>query len=288
MTPKAAGWDELRLSENPAVELLESLGYAYIPPEDLEQERGSLKEAILTTRLAAALKRLNPWLSDTNVAAAVKAVTQVPATSLAEANEKLYTSLTYGISLEQDRGDGRKSHTVRFFDFDDPDNNEWIVTRQYRVRGSKKHIIPDVVAFVNGLPLAIIECKSPTIGDGWKSEAVQQLHRYQELGSRWKNQGAPKVFEAAQILIGTCGERAVYGHRRHPGTVLPRVERALPANPRPTRKQTRKTSEAPRHPPLRTARPAEPPRHRPELRRLRGRERPHRPQADPVPAVSSP
>ena len=211
MTPKTAGWDELHLSENPAVELLESLGYAYIPPEDLEQERGSLKEAILTTRLAAALKRLNPWLSDTNVAAAVKAVTQVPATSLAEANQKLHTSLTYGISLEQDRGDGRKSHTLRFFDFDDPDNNEWIVTRQYRVRGSKKHIIPDIVAFVNGVPLAIIECKSPTIGDGWKSEAVQQLHRYQERGSHWKNQGAPKLFETAQILVGTCGERAVYG-----------------------------------------------------------------------------
>ena len=173
--------------------------------------RKSFKEAILAGRLAAALKRLNPWLSETNIVTAIKAVTQVPATSLAEANERLYTSLTYGIALEQDRGDGRKSHTVRFLDFDNPDNNEWIVTRQYRVLGSKKHVIPDIVIFVNGLPLAIIECKSPTKGDGWKSEAVQQLHRYQELGTRWKGQGAPKLFEAAQILVGTCGERAVYG-----------------------------------------------------------------------------
>ena len=211
MTPKPAGWDELHLSENPAVELLESLGYTYVPPEDLERERPSPKETVLTDRLATALKRLNPWLSETNVAAAVKTVTQVPATSLAEANETLYTSLTYGIALEQDRGDGRKSRTVRFLDFDNPDNNEWIVTRQYRVQGSKKHIIPDVVAFVNGLPLAIIECKSPTKGDGWKSEAVEQLHRYQEAGSRWKGQGAPKLFEPAQILVGACGERAVYG-----------------------------------------------------------------------------
>ena len=211
MTPKPTGWDELHLSENPAVELLESLGYTYVPPEDLDRERPSLKEAILTNPLAAALKRLNPWLSDENIAKAVKAVTQIPAASLAEANEKLYTSLTYGIALEQDRGDGRKSHTVRFFDFDDPDNNEYLVGRQYRVQGSKKRIIPDVVAFVNGLPLAVVECKSPTIGDTWKSEAVRQLHRYQELGTRWKNQGAPKPFEAAQILVGACGERAVYG-----------------------------------------------------------------------------
>ena len=211
MTPQTTGWDELHLAENPAVALLESLGYTYVPPEELEGERASFKEAILAGRLAAALKRLNPWLSQTNLAKAVKAVTQVPAASLAEANEKVYTSLTYGIALEQDRGDGRKSHTVRFFDFDRPDRNEWMVTRQYKVLGSKKHIIPDVVAFVNGLPLAVIECKSPTIGDSWKSEAVKQLHRYQEAGTRWKDQGAPRLFEAAQILVGTCGERAVYG-----------------------------------------------------------------------------
>ena len=211
MTPKPTGWDELHLAENPTVELLESLGYTYVPPEALDPERASLKETVLTGRLAAALKRLNPWLSETNVAKAVKAVTQVPAASLAEANEKVYTSLTYGIALEQDRGGGRKNHQVQFLDFVHPERNDWIVTRQYRVLGSKKHVIPDVVAFVNGLPLAVIECKSPTIGDAWKAEAVKQLRRYQEADSRWKDQGAPRLFEAAQVLIGTCGERAAYG-----------------------------------------------------------------------------
>ena len=211
MSPTTTGWDELHLAENPAVELLQALGYTYVPSEDLERERASHKEAILSRRLAEALKRLNPWLSETNVTKAVKAVTQVSAASLAEANETLYTSLTYGIALEQDRGDGRKSHTVRFLDFDKPSRNEWIVTRQYRVLGAKKHIIPDVVVFVNGLPLAVIECKSPTIGDAWKAEAVKQLRRYQEADTRWKDQGAPRLFEAAQVLVGTCGERAVYG-----------------------------------------------------------------------------
>ena len=211
MSPQSSGWSELQLAENPAVELLKSLGYTYVTPEALEPERTSFKEPILTDRLAAALKRLNPWLSDTNVTRAIKAVTQVPAAGLAEANETLYTSLTYGIALEQDRGDGRKSHTVRFLDFDKPSRNEWVVTRQHKVLGSKKHVIPDIVVFVNGLPLAVIECKSPTIGDTWKAEAVKQLHRYQEAGTRWKDQGAPKLFEAAQILVATCGERAVYG-----------------------------------------------------------------------------
>ena len=211
MTPKPADWDELHLAENPAVELLQSLGYSYLSPEELESERAGFKETILTGRLATALERLNPWLSESNVAKAVKAVTQIPAASLAEANEALYTSLTYGIALEQDRGDGRKSHTVRFFNFDKPGRNEWIVTRQYKVLGSKKHIVPDIVVFGNGLPLAVVECKSPTIGDTWKSDAVKQLRRYQEADSGWKNLGAPKLFETAQILIAACGERAVYG-----------------------------------------------------------------------------
>ena len=93
---------------------MESLGYTYVPPEELESERTTLKETVLTGRLAAALKRLNPWLSASNVARALKAVTQIPAASLAEANEKFYTSLTYGIALEQDRV------IERFKDRDDP------------------------------------------------------------------------------------------------------------------------------------------------------------------------
>ncbi|MDE2824228.1 MAG: type I restriction endonuclease subunit R, partial [Chloroflexota bacterium] len=211
MSAKTTCWDELHLAENPAVELLVSLGYKYVAPEDLEFERSNVKEAILSRRFTGALERLNPWISDTNITRAMKVGSQVSAASLEEANEAFYTSLTYGIALEQDRGDGRKSHTVRFIDFEKPKRNEWLVTRQYKVLGSKKHVIPDIVVFVNGLPLAIIECKTPTLGETWKSEAVKQLHRYQEAGSRWKDQGAPKLFEAAQVLVATCGERVAYG-----------------------------------------------------------------------------
>ena len=211
MSPTTARWNEVDLAEAPVVELLQSLGYTYVPAEDLERERASFKEAILSRRLSKALKRLNLWLTATNVNKAVRAVTQIPAASLAAANEKIHTSLTYGIALTQDRGRERKSQTVRFLDFDQPNHNEWIVTRQYKVLGTKKHVIPDVVAFVNGLPLAVIECKSPTIGDAWKTEAVKQLRRYQEADTRWKDQGAPRLFEAAQILVAACGERAVYG-----------------------------------------------------------------------------
>jgi type I restriction enzyme, R subunit len=211
VTRRGQDWNEENLAENPAVVQLRQLGYTYVAPEALESERESHKDVVLTKRLTAALERLNPWLSDDNVHKAIRAVTNVPAASLIEASEKLHTALTYGISLEQDLGDGKKGQTVRFFDFDDPTKNEFIVTRQFTVQGSKKNIRPDIVLLVNGIPLVVIECKSPTLGEGWKAEAVDQFSRYQELESRYRELGAPKLFEPVQLLVATCGHAACYG-----------------------------------------------------------------------------
>lgn len=126
--PPGKGWNEENLSESPAVRQLAALGYSFVAAETLEAERESLKDVVLTKRLAKAVKRLNPWISEDNVAKAVRAVTHVAATSLIEASEKLYTILTYGTSLEQDRGDGKKGQTVRFLDFDKPERNEFLVS----------------------------------------------------------------------------------------------------------------------------------------------------------------
>jgi type I restriction enzyme, R subunit len=209
--PAGRNWNEDSLSESPAVRQLQTLGYQLVSSDALEAERESLKDVVLTKRLSSAIQRLNPWLSDDNLQKAVRAVTHVAATSLIEASEQLYTVLTYGVSLEQDRGDGKKGHLVRFLDLEKTNNNEFIVTRQFRVKGAKKHIKPDVVLFVNGIPLVVIECKSPTLGEGWKAEAIDQFSRYQELEPRYRDLGHPKLFEPAQILIATCGHAACYG-----------------------------------------------------------------------------
>ena len=204
-------WNEANLSEHPAVRQLVSLGYTFLAAETLEAERESLKEVVLAGRLAKALRKLNPWLSDDNLHKAVRALTGVQATSLIEASQEVYTTLTLGKSFEQDRGEGKKSYDVRYIDFENPANNEFVVTRQYRVKGAKKHIIPDVVILVNGIPIAIVECKSPTLGEGWKGEAVDQFSRYQELEDRYRELGAPRLFETMQVLVATCGHAAVYG-----------------------------------------------------------------------------
>jgi len=194
MTRYDLDWNEAGLSEAPAVEVLEKLGYTFTPAETLTPERDSLRDAVLARRLSAALKRLNPWISDDNVHKAVRTVTQPQATGLLEANEAVYTALTYGISLEQDLGDGKKGHDVRYFDFENPEENNWVVTRQLVLRGAKTEIRPDVVVFVNGLPLAVLECKSPTLGNAWREEGVGQLRRYQELDERDQGRGGPRLF----------------------------------------------------------------------------------------------
>jgi type I restriction enzyme, R subunit len=211
MTPSGEAWNEATLSEDPAIEHLQRLGYTYVPPEQLETGRQSQRDVILSDRLAAALQRLNPWLSPDNTYKATRTVTALQAASLIEASEKLHTMLTYGIALEQDLGDGKRNHPVRFFDFDTPHNNDFVVTRQLRVQGTKKNIRPDVVVFVNGIPLVLIECKSPTLGEAWKQEALDQFSRYQEMEDKYRELGAPQLFHPLQLLIATCGQAAVYG-----------------------------------------------------------------------------
>ncbi|RKH29779.1 type I restriction endonuclease subunit R [Corallococcus sp. CA041A] len=209
--PPPRDWNEEHQSEVPAVVLLDKLGYRYVAAEILDAERDSLREPVLTKRLGAALIKLNPWLTPENVQKAIRAVTHVAAASLIEANEKVYVALTHGVSLVQDGEGGAKGQTARFIDFERPEQNEFLVTRQYRVLGAKKQVRADVVLFVNGIPLAMIESKSPTLGGKWLDEAVRQVLRYQEIGDEYRDLGAPKLFETVQLVIGLCGQSAYYG-----------------------------------------------------------------------------
>ena len=223
-------WNEETQSETPAMVLLQALGWAFVPAFNLDADREGPKEIVLVRRLETALQRLNPWISHDNVHKAVRAITHVQASGLIDANEKIHRTLVHTLSLEQDIGDqrGKVGRDVRFIDFDTPGNNEFIVTRQFSVQGTRKRICFDIVCFVNGIPLAVIECKSPTVGDKWFDEAMRSLGRYQEADlvaatrssatqadDTYQGQGAPRAFEAVQILAAVAGSA---GSRM--GTVL--------------------------------------------------------------------
>jgi type I restriction enzyme R subunit len=204
-------WNEVRLAEDPAIAQLVSLGWTHVPPEAIATERRSLAEAFLPQRLAAGVRRLNPWISEENLDRALRAVTQVAAPGLIEASEQAQTALAYGISVDQDLGDGRRGRDVRFLDFDEPLANDLVVARQFRLRGAKRDVIPDLVLFVNGLPLAVVECKSPALGPRWLAEAVGQLRQYQEVEPHQRGEGAPQLFTTVQLVVVACGQAAKIG-----------------------------------------------------------------------------
>ena len=210
MTPKT--WTEAALSEDPAVAVLEKLGYEYVPPEVLEAERETFKEAILAGRLRKAGATPQPEAHYRERRPRCPGqVTHATGTSLGEINQALHVAITHGVTVQQDMGHGVQGQTVRLIDFDDPSQNELLVTRQFKVKGATKHVIADAVVFVNGLPLAVLELKNPTLGDAWLHDAVDQLTRYQEGAEGYRDLGAPQLFETVQLLVATCGLRAAYG-----------------------------------------------------------------------------
>lgn len=204
-------WTEAALSEDPAVAVLQRLGYAYVAPEKLEAERETFKDPILAGRLRRAIERLNPRLTPDNVGRAVRAITHATGTSLGEVNQALHIAITHGVTVQQDMGHGAQGQTVRFVDFDDAGKNDLVVTRQFKLKGATKHVIADAVVFVNGLPLAVLELKNPTLGDAWLHDAVDQLLRYQEATEGYRGLGAPQLFHTVQLLVAACGQRAAYG-----------------------------------------------------------------------------
>jgi type I restriction enzyme R subunit len=201
MTTSTNDWNEKQLVENRIIDQLKLQGYEYIHGSVLDTERDSLREVVLEGRLSDAVKRINPWIDDNNLRKVVRYVTHIESTSLMEANELMHQDIVNYISIEQDLGKGKKNQTVKLIDFDNVENNEFLVVDQFKVSGVTDNIIPDVILFVNGIPLVVIECKSAFVSNPL-IQAAKQLERYQRDSER--------LFYYNQILIITCGQQAKY------------------------------------------------------------------------------
>ena len=207
-------WNEYNLTEKPFIEQLQKMDYEYmdgreISPESENPERKNYREIILQKRLTLALKRINPEINDNNVKKIIFDLTHISGNSLIEINEKFHTYLINYLSIEQDLGHGRKHQTVKIIDFENPENNDFLVVNQFKVSGTKENIIPDIVVFINGIPIAVIECKSPTIINPLH-EAINQLLRYQNLRSHSTIEGAERLFYTSQIIVATSNYSAKY------------------------------------------------------------------------------
>lgn len=202
---------EIDLVEQPAADLLRILfDYKPLQASDIAQLRESPSDAVLTHRLEGQLRHLNEWLDKDGIRRAISAITRISSVDLIDANEKAHTALTYGTTLPYTDTQGRRQdRTVRYFDFDRIENNRFEFSRQFIVKGSRQEIIPDVVVFVNGIPLAVIECKSPALADPI-GEALRQFRRY-EGREEFKGLGAPRLFELAHLSIALARDVAKAG-----------------------------------------------------------------------------
>jgi len=210
--------DEIKHSELPALEQLVTMGYQYKSKTDLNKERKKTTEVLLYDRLREAIQRINPELDSDGVDDALNQIKEdsFPFTyPMMESNEKIRAKMvglsqTGGlepITVDQYDETGTIKKTVKLFDFENIQNNDFIVTNQFELQGFKNPIFPDIVLFVNGIPLVIIECKSP-FRRNWLEDAVEKenFKKYRSAGN-----GYERLMFYNHVLIATCGMEARHG-----------------------------------------------------------------------------
>ena len=155
--------DEKTFVEDPFLDQLEGLGWQVLrlksPSEGVqyaeESWRENFSQVIIKPKLVEALKEINPWLQDDQVEEAIRKLTTYSAGNLLENNKNVLEMLLSNISITENRKTGQKSPTVKFIDFENRANNSFLAVSQFKVRiiGTESHIYPDIILFINGLPL---------------------------------------------------------------------------------------------------------------------------------------
>ncbi len=190
---------------------IKSFGPSFDP---LYGERSHLRESfryiILEDVLRKSIKKINTWIEEDQINEVVRRITAPTANFLLEANKEIHDLLVENTSVSENRRTGEKSPTVKFIDFSNPEKNSFVAISQFKVNipGTEKHIIPDIVLFVNGLPLVVVECKSPTTGDPIV-EGITRLLRYSNR--RGEKEGNEKLFWYNLFMISTSNQVAKYG-----------------------------------------------------------------------------
>ena len=222
------GW-EVETVERPFVEQLLTMGWRHIEGDvdsPARTGRTNFTEVIDELVLRRKLQELNhyegmPWLDEGRMSQAVAALTRISAHRLIEANRTATDLLLGGITVEGLPGwDGGRGQTIHYIDWLHPERNEFTVTNQYRVdcrpgfNVGKAFIVPDLVLMVNGIPLVVVECKSPSVPEPL-ADAVDQLRRYTNQrradGEVYDNEGNEDLFHTNQLLVATSFDEARVG-----------------------------------------------------------------------------
>lgn len=205
-------FNEKYLSQIPALQELIALGYEYLSPEQAMRMRSSKNSnVLLESVLREQLKKINRiqhkgkgyHFSEANIQEAIQKIKNVRYDGLQKTNEVIYDLITIGTSLEQTFEGNSKSFNLNYIDWKTPSNNLFHVTPEFTVERnrSSETVRPDIVLFVNGIPLAVIECKSSNVD---VEQAVSQNIRNQ--GDEY----IPKLFTYVQLVMGVNKNAAQY------------------------------------------------------------------------------
>ena len=189
---------------------LESLDYTIlsgmeIAPGEIQAERENYGQVILARRLRQALQRLNPQVPADALEEAFRKLTRPDSPSLVSNNHTIHKHLVEGVPVEYQRPDGSiGGDLVRVLDYESPDANEFVAVNQFTVVEDQRERRPDIVLFVNGLPLAVIELKNAATETATLWSAFNQLQTYkQQIPSLFVFNEAMIISDGVQARIGT-------------------------------------------------------------------------------------
>lgn len=194
--------------EDFAIKLFERLGYSYvyapdIAPDGEQPERSHYGEVLLTGRLAQALKRINPRLSPAMLQDALKEVQRISSPDLLANNEAFHRLLTEGVKVSRQQDGNQRGNLAWLIDFDRPENNEFVVANQFTVIENHQNKRPDLVLFINGIPLVVIELKNAADENATIKAAYQQFETYKQT--------IPSLFTPNAFLVISDGLEAKAG-----------------------------------------------------------------------------
>ncbi|HZL09821.1 MAG TPA: HsdR family type I site-specific deoxyribonuclease [Prolixibacteraceae bacterium] len=214
---------EDHISQIPALQLLQKLGYTYLSSAEAENLRGGkTSNVLLDDILRKQLKEINSekrisstkttYISDANIENGIRVLKELPMNEgYISACETAYNLITLGKAFEQSFDGDKKSITLQYMDWKNPENNVFHVTEEYSVMRStsKEHYRPDLVLFVNGIPICVIECKRPDMKEPLKQAISQHLRSQQEDGIR-------ALYVYSQLTLSLATQEASYATNATP------------------------------------------------------------------------
>jgi type I restriction enzyme R subunit len=171
--------------EQIAIEWFKELGYDYllgydIAPDSNDPQRENYQEVLLSHRLQTALTKLNPTLPSTAIDEAIHLLKKPQHATLIQNNRAFHQMLLQGIPVEIKDGDESRGEVVKLIDFHDKEANDFLVVNQYTIKGTKGNRRPDVIVFINGLPISVLELKNPADTNADIFKAYNQLQTYKD------------------------------------------------------------------------------------------------------------